>query len=248
MKTYHMTNPYMKGDPPGDLKDLQAALYRAKLYHGTIDDVFGPGTGDACRNAKYRLGYPMSAVVRSGGQDLLNLLRGTTKLPPLYVVRRHARGFGLTIGQRQRARIVAICKWAVEHEPQIHYFQLRPMDALNKPMILPGYTDCSEFVTTVYKWAGCPDPNGFGYNGYGNTDSLFNHGQFIPVYQSDPGDVVNWGRYPTHHTAMVVDVSNRNDPIVCSHGSERGPLNVSLSQETRAQHGRPYYVKRYLGT
>ena len=174
MKVYALTNPLMHGE---DLKPLQTALAKARIYIGPIDGVFGQGTADACYRAKYRLGYPLRAVVRTGGQDLLNFLNGTKALPPLYVVRRHARGFGISSSDRIRAKIVNYARWGAENTFQIHYAQVRPMDHLNKVQVLPWYTDCSEFVTTVYHWAGAPDPNGFGYSGYGFTGSMLDHGR-----------------------------------------------------------------------
>jgi cell wall-associated NlpC family hydrolase len=59
-------------------------------------------------------------------------------------------------------------------------------------------TDCSAFVTLVYKEAGCPDPNGpkYNYNGQGYTGTLVQQG--IPVVTPSPGDLVFM-----HGTAIV---------------------------------------------
>ena len=65
--------------------------------------------------------------------------------------------------------------WGVVHEAEIHYGQLRPIDGLATPHKLPLATDCSGFVTLCYKWAGAPDPNGRGYDGYGYTGTLLQH-------------------------------------------------------------------------
>lgn len=245
MKTYHLANPYMRGNPKGDLKPLQRALHAAKLYSGEIDDVFGAGTGHACKSAWYRLGAPLKSCTPHGDQDLLNLLRGSTAIPPVWKLRRQARGFGLTKAEKQRQLIVAYANWGVGHEPQIHYAQVRPMDQLNHIEPLPWWSDCSEFVTTIYKWAGAPDPNGWNYNGLGNTDSMFSHGEFIPLSQAKPADVIIWGVRPTHHTAVIVDTSSHLNPILASHGQERGPVRISLSLESSYQR-RPWVVKRYI--
>lgn len=245
MKVYALTNPLMHGE---DLKPLQTALAKARIYIGPIDGIFGQGTADACYRAKYRLGYPLKAVIRTGGQDLLNFLNGTKQLPPLYIVRRHARGYGISATDRIRGRIVDYAQWGAENTFQIHYAQVRPMDHLNKVKALPWYTDCSEFVTTVYHWAGAPDPNGLGYNGYGFTGSMLDHGVSIPRYQIKPGDVVIWGWAPGHHTAVFVESGEKTDPMIVSHGSESGPLLIPLSAENNAQGGRPMTFKRYLGS
>lgn len=248
MKTYCLHDPpYVKHQ---DIGALQHALKQAGLYKGPIDDTFGPSTGRSCRDARYRLGYPKSALIFCGGQTLLDYLHGTTKLPSTYLVRRHLRGYGLTKEQEIRAAIVGHALWAVQHEPQIHYAQVRPDDQLHHVRPLPWYTDCSEFVTTIYKWAGGPDPNGMGFNGYGNTDSMANHGHTIALWEAEPGDVVIWGTFTkwgfwTHHTAVIVDTTNRVDPLVVSHGQERGPIKLHLSTETGYQH-RSYIIKNYF--
>lgn len=247
MKSYHLANPLMRGTPHGDLEPLQKALKAAKLYLGPVDDVFGAGTGHACKAAWYRLGAPLKSCTPHGDQDLLNLLRGTTKIPPLWVVRRHARGYGLTAADRQRRKIVDYALWAALNSASIHYAQVRPMDHLNQVERLPWTTDCSEFVTTVYRWAGAPDPNGMRFNGYGWTGTMFDNGEAIPLYQVKPGDVVLWGYAPGHHTAVFVQGGAASrDPMIVSHGSERGPLHIPLSAENAAQSGRPMTFKTYI--
>lgn len=246
MKLYALSNPLMRGDPPGDLKPLQSALRAAKLYLGSIDDVFGQGTANACYRAKYRLGYPMSAVNHTGGQQLLNYLRGTDPLPPLYILRRHARGFGISRNDRIRDKIVTYARWGAVNKYAIHYAQVRPMDHLNAVQALPWTTDCSEFVTTIYKWAGAPDPNGRGYDGLGYTGTMLDHGVSLPLHSAKRGDAVIWGWSPGHHTAVLIEDGSNGDPLIVSHGSERGPLELRLSAENMAQHGRPMTFKRYL--
>lgn len=245
MKIYALTNPLMHG---ADLKPLQAALAKARIYNGPIDGTFGKGTADACYRAKFRLGYPLKSVTHTGGQQLLNFLNGSKKLPPLFVVRRHARGFGISAADRTREKIVEYARWGAINTYQIHYAQVRPMDHLNKQQVLPWYTDCSEFVTTIYHWAKAPDPNGFGYNGYGFTGSMLDHGVSIPLAQVKAGDVVIWGYAPGHHTAVFVEAGVHGDPLIVSHGSERGPLELRLSAENLAQRGRTMTFKRYLST
>jgi hypothetical protein len=163
-------------------------------------------------------------------------------------VRRHARGFGISAADRIRAKIVEYARWGVQNTFQIHYAQVRPMDHLNKVQALPWYTDCSEFVTTIYHWAGAPDPNGFGYSGYGFTGTMLDHGVSIPLHEAKHGDVVIWGVAPGHHTAVLTEDGAGGDPLIASHGSERGPLELRLSQENAAQGGRGMTFKRYVGS
>ena len=243
MKTYYLTNPLQHGS---EVKELQTALKKAKLYNGPVDGIFGAGTAHACQTAKYRLGYPKRAVKPSGGQTLLDYLQGTKKLPLAYKARRRARGYGLKKQATVRERIVEYAKWGAANKSVIHYAQVRPMDKLNQVKSLPWWTDCSEFVTTIYKWAGAPDPNGRGYDGQGYTGTMLSHGISIPLWQCKPGDVVIWGYSPGHHTAVLVDTSNHADPMIVSHGSEGGPLLMRLSEENWYQRGRPMTFKRYL--
>jgi hypothetical protein len=238
----------MHGD---DLKPLQTALHANKFYFGKIDGVFGAGTAHAAQQAKWRLGYPKKDVLPTGGQQLLNFLNGSKKLPPAFVVRRHLRGYGVTKVQKQRAQLVAHAKWAVANGAQIHYAETRPMDHLHQIRALPWTSDCSEFVTTLYCWVGAPDPNGLNYNGEGYTGTLLDHGITIPLFQAQPGDVIIWGYGTGHHTALIVEAgtANNGDPHIVSQGSEVGPLFETVTQETAAQasFGAAHYViKRYL--
>ncbi|HEY1248642.1 MAG TPA: peptidoglycan-binding domain-containing protein [Nitrososphaera sp.] len=246
MKTYCVTNPPHRAD---EVKRLQKALQAAELYNGPIDGIFGGATGNACYRAKYRLGYADDKLNQCGGQQLLNYLTGAKELPDDYKERRQERMKQVDEHQAIRDKILGYMKWAVANEPSIHYTQMRPMDKLRSPQTLPWYTDCSEFVTTLYCWAGAPDPNGLNYNGQGYTGTLLDHGISIAIYNAKVGDVVVWGSWPGHHTALIYSVNDRNDPDICSHGSDSGPKVLSMSVETAVQgrfgHG-SYTVKRYL--
>lgn len=239
MKTYQLSNPLQRGP---DLVPLQKALAAADLYHGPLDGVFGAGTAGACRRAKWRLGYPTAAVNLTGGQQLLDYLTGAQKLPGAYVLRRRNRGYGLTQADKWRAAIVRWWHWGITHEPDIHYEQIRPIPHTAQ---LPMVTDCSGFFTLCYQLAGAPDPNGFHYNGEGWTGSLLDAGRTIPLYEARPGDGVIWGGSPGHHVACILDMADPADPLIGSHGGERGPLEERLSAETAAQ-GRPFVVKRFI--
>jgi len=238
MRTFSLTNPPMRGK---ELEPLQRALKAVKLYAGPTDGIFGTGTADACKRAKYRLGYPSRAVERTGGQTLLDFLNGSKPLPLAYKLRRHARGYGISREDRLRSAIVSWARKGVADEPSIGYAQVRPMPSSWR---LPFTTDCSGFVTLCYRLAGAKDPNGLGYNGEGYTGTLLDHGETIPLWQAKPGDLVIWGTFPGHHVAVIVAVSNPADPELVSHGRKQGPEIVSLLAETAGQR-RSYVVKRY---
>jgi hypothetical protein len=223
-----------------EIERLQRALKTARFYGGQIDGVFGAATADACKRAKYRLGYPIKAVSHCGGQVLLDFLTGKRRLPLSYKLRRRARGFGLTRQDRLRAAVVKWARWGIANTDQIHYSEIRPIPHTSA---LPLTTDCSGFVTLCYQLADAPDPNGLGYNGQGWTGTLLNHGETIPVSEARAGDVVVWGAYPGHHAALILVPGD--DPLIASHGAEAGPLSEKLSAESAVQR-RPYVVKRFI--
>jgi cell wall-associated NlpC family hydrolase len=96
---------------------------------------------------------------------------------------------------------------------------------------LPLTTDCSGFVTLCYFLAGARDPNGLGYDGRGWTGTLLRH--MAEVAEAGVGDVVVFGTYPGHHAAIVLEPGD--DPLLASHGQERGPVEVRFSTESRYQ-------------
>lgn len=136
--------------------------------------------------------------------------------------------------------------YLLEHEPQVHYAQVRPMRTVRlretevHTLIANGggiTMDCSEAVTVLCKWAGLRDPNGKGYSGEGFTGTLLAH---LPHY-SEPsharvGALVVFGPAPGDHVAMVME--RGEDPLLWSHGYEGGPRRVRLSHE-RAVHRKP---------
>ena len=132
-----------------------------------------------------------------------------------------------------RARVVEVARSGIRHERRIHYAELRPIDGLHQPHKLPLWTDCSGFVTLCYAWAGAPDPHGLGYSGAGYTGTLLAHMQPIGLESVRPGDVVVWGPAPGQHAALVLEPGP--DPLLCSHGQERGPLAIRFSTEDAVQ-------------
>jgi hypothetical protein len=132
-----------------------------------------------------------------------------------------------------RQKIVAAARWGIANEPQIHYGEVRPIPL---GRTLPLTTDCSGFVTVCYFLAGAPDPNGLDYDGEGWTGTLLGHLAHIRPDELRQGDLVVWGAYPGRHVAIVLETGD--DPLLCSHGQERGPLAVRFSDEDRWQEWR----------
>ena len=121
------------------------------------------------------------------------------------------------------------CEWAVGDKAHWNYAQVRPI-----PLGLPKFThgtittDCSGFVTLMAKWAGMPDPNGFGYSGEGYTGSLLNHLPHVPWSETWRGDLcVFGGGTGTHVVVLQLGVPHGGDPYVYSHGFQGGPIKLS---------------------
>ncbi len=125
----------------------------------------------------------------------------------------------------------------VLHEPLIHYLQKRPMvtnryteqqlaDLFKvKKTISP---DCSESVTMLCRMAGLADPNGNDYNGTGYTGTMLNHlKHYSSALSADVGALVVFGPGNGDHVCMVRN--HGKDPLLFSHGSERGPYFAHLS-------------------
>jgi cell wall-associated NlpC family hydrolase len=129
-----------------------------------------------------------------------------------------------------RRGIVAAARWGIRKEPRIHYGQVRPFPLTRE---LPLTTDCSGFATLCYFLAGAPDPNGRGYDGYGWTGTLLEAMENIDHRAVLHGDIVVWGEYPGHHCAIVLQPGA--DPLLASHGQERGPIEIAFSTESRYQ-------------
>ena len=129
-----------------------------------------------------------------------------------------------------RRKIVAAARWGIAHEPRIHYGEIRPIPL---GTTLPLTTDCSGFVTICFYVADAPDPNGLGYSGQGYTGTLLDHLQAIERADAARGDIVVWGAYPGRHCAIVLEPGV--DPLLASHGRERGPIAIRYSAECRLQ-------------
>ena len=131
-----------------------------------------------------------------------------------------------------RTQIVYWARWGKANEPKIHYAEVRPMPLTNK---LPLTTDCSGFVTLCYHLAGCPDPNGLGYNGQGYTGTLVAHGKQIPLNKVRPGDVCILGPGTGDHAVIISDTTNPTNPLCISHGEESGPEQYPINNDSRSK-------------
>jgi hypothetical protein len=81
------------------------------------------------------------------------------------------------------------------------YRQYRPMADDLWSEFAEDHSDCSSFATLCYKDAGCPDPNGRGYDGYGYTGSLQGRGK---VCNPKPGALAFYGTSWQNTTHVAV--------------------------------------------
>jgi hypothetical protein len=125
-----------------------------------------------------------------------------------------------------RTEIAVVARWGIRNEARIHYAGTRPMPLRRT---LPLATDCSGFATLCYFLGGAPDPNGLDYIGQGYTGTLLRHLPHIGHAAAQTGDLVVWGRYPGRHCAVILEPGE--DPLLASHGQERGPLAIRFSAE-----------------
>lgn len=219
----HLTHPFQTGP---DVLALQKLL--APYNPGPADGQFGPQTAAAVERAKWALGFLKAQCNGSAAAAFIGYLEGKP-VPPAYAVRAQARK---TVPALRQA-ILANAEWGIDNEPQIHYAEIRPIPALHTPRQLPLTTDCSGFATLCYAWAGAPDPNGLNYSGQGWTGTLLSHLKSVAQSAVQPGDLVVWGPPPGHHVALVLEPGA--DPLLCSHGQERGPIAIRFSVESEYQ-------------
>lgn len=224
-RTLHLTNPHQKGQ---DVKDAQELLHKHGYYKGAIDGEFGSASGNACKKAKFDLGYTAKTIKATYGYPLNGLLAGTIKLPAAYRIRQRIRRRKarrrLNSEAALRAKIVANANWMLSSKakPQEHYQQLRPIDGEHHPYKLPLHFDCSGSVTDCYSWTGkVPDPNDEGYNGEGYTGTLLNGLLHIHASEVQPGDIGVYGAYPGDHAVLAL--THGPDPVVFSMGHEGDP-------------------------
>ena len=230
----HLTNPLLEGDDVKLAQKLLAKNAYGSFSPGAIDGQYGPGTAAATKQAKWALGFADANCDTAFGPKLLGFLQGTP-LPPDFEERREVRQQTVAQHGSLREKIVANARWGIANEPQIHYEQTRPIDGHQHPSKLPLRTDCSGFVTLCYEWAGAGDPNGLAFSGLGYTGTLLTGCRRIPKSAVQAGDLVIWGPSPGHHVALVLEPGD--DPLLASHGQEKGPIAIRFSVETKYQPG-----------
>lgn len=137
----------------------------------------------------------------------------------------------------QRTALVQLAQKSVTNHANFTYAEIRPMH-----LAATGHWtgDCSTFVTWLFWMNKLADPNQMGYNGWGNTQTLYAKGQKISAAQVQPGDVVIYAAdqpLSRQHTALIVQ--GGVDPLTVSMGMQGDPSYVHVSQDGR----KPFYVR-----
>jgi hypothetical protein len=124
--------------------------------------------------------------------------------------------------------LAGYCRDCIAAEPKWHYLQERPMRHLGVPPAQGASTDCSGHATSAYYWAGAPDPNHRGYDGYGYTGTLISNPQTVAPYAV--GDLALYGQSTaeTTHVCTCYVAGDAASSCWCSHGSETGPSSCTL--------------------
>jgi hypothetical protein len=260
MRTLEVRQPPMRG---ADVKTLQTLLRKRGYLKAAADGVYGPVTAHAVYQAKLALGYLKPD--HAAGSKLDAYLAG--KLKPTQAMAARARkrpktkpggsSHTPTPSKAQtretvvRSRAVAVMHVLLHYEPNVHYRQARPMRSasvvslsdLEHRLQQPAGVamDCSESVTLIARLAGAKNPNGGPYTGQGFTGTILRACKRIGKTQLRPADLIVFGPGTGHHVVTVLEPGP--DPLVFSHGQERGPLAIRLSQEARFQPGPVTYLR-----
>lgn len=154
----------------------------------------------------------------------------------------------MALTDKQRTNLVDKARYLISKASQIDYEAVRPM--LTRGMSWGEITsklnrggriamDCSESVTQLYHWCGLRDPSNFGFNGFGNSHTMWQHlaNRYTDPADAHPGAICVYGFQGGEHVTMVMEHDPNGNPMLFSHGSEIGPLFISLANESAAHRG-----------
>ena len=225
MKTLTLTSPYTKG---AEVKEVQGLLKKnpyGSFYTQKIDGVFGPYTANACKEAKYWLGYSNKDITPIAGDPLTQYLDGSKKLPLLNRARRDQRLKAAAAADsnfRKVALDVAIGEIGTKESPA------------NSNKVI--YSDwygltgpwCAMFVTWCYTKAGSKhfDPNKarWAYCPFMVADARNSRNglKMISAAEVKPGDIVlfDWqGDGVSDHVGLFEGWKKKNSTFTAIEGN-----------------------------
>jgi hypothetical protein len=227
-----LAKPFQQGPA---VSAVQAQLARLG-FAVQADGAFGPATDAAVRAFQKSAGLDSDGVV--GPATLAALSRAAASQPGA----QHPAG--LPVEGQRRAALVKVLRWMISQEPSIHYTQEHGarLASLGKPYTSPFSTDCSASIKLACAWAQVPDPNGLGLavpEGY--TGTMLTYCTHIKRAAIQPGDFLVLGNWPGEHACAVLEVGA--DPLLFSHGGDKGPVGVNLSDELSYHKGQaPHWL------
>ncbi len=150
-------------------------------------------------------------------------------------------GASLSPGEKRQYKVVCAALWCFYNKDQVGYSGIRGREFLNEckiPPYVPDGLDCSGFATYCFDIAGCPDPNGRGFDGQTHTGILWANGRIIGdanVKEGtlEPGDLIFYAHDGplrggnSEHVAVYID-----EGMICSMGNEEGPTILQYQEET----------------
>jgi hypothetical protein len=238
MKTITLTSPYTKG---AEVKELQKALAKnpyGNFYAAKVDGVFGPFTSNACKEAKYWLGYPKDRINGIAGDPLMSYLNGSKKLPLWHRRRRNAR---IKIAERQDKTMAAKAL-----KKAISYIGVKESPPNSNRVLFSDWYQmigpwCAMFVTYCYvdagskafqrgsRWAYCP---------YMVNDARAERNglKMIKASEVKPGDVVlfDWqGDGVSDHVGIFEKWTKKNSKFTCIEGNTSTSSNSDGGQVMR---------------
>jgi hypothetical protein len=153
------------------------------------------------------------------------------------------------ITQADRAAMVSFGEYLIQHNGLIHYAEERPMQLWSEAEVKTRFSkgesitmDCSWAVTEICYACGLLSPSGpgFGYDGYGNTQTMLNYLPHITDWNEvHAGTIIIFGGPMNLQHAVMVLEPNGDNPVVFSHGTEAGPVRTTLAYEATGHRGQP---------
>lgn len=144
----------------------------------------------------------------------------------------------LTLAQQ---RLANEAKWWISHEALMDYAQIRPVPLAQIKAHQKCKTDCSGSVYGIFHALGFDDPTGGEYTSQDivYTGTLLTANTRLPSgAEWRVGDLAIFANGEnTVHVALVI--AEAADPLLFSHGQDRGPIAINLSTERlyHASHG-----------
>lgn len=151
----------------------------------------------------------------------------------------------------QRHELARAMDFLVAHHTRIRYQEIRPMrlhptfPQLEAAVVAGNEVmDCSWSVTQLCRVAGLKDPNGLGYDGAGNTQTMYDH---LTHYLNPAGAGIGAlcffgvpGELGTQHVTMVRHPGK--DPVLFTHGHQGDPSYRLLSWMRSGFQGQPVFL------